>query len=146
MFVERDMGMKKNILKITMGIIMSATILAACGTTPNGRVTENTNNEVIETQEQESSDIASTEEAEDNMEDASNVQEDNDEQEHTEEGFAFSELSNVQFWFSSGAGAWGTDLNIAEDGTFEGVYSDSDMGDTGEAYHPSVCSHPTSEV
>ena len=134
MFVERDMGMKKNILKITMGIIMSATILAACGTTPNGRVTENTNNEVIETQEQESSDIASTEEAEDNMEDASNVQEDNDEQEHTEEGFAFSELSNVQFWFSSGAGAWGTDLNIAEDGTFEGVYSDSDMGDTGDGY------------
>ena len=47
----------------------------------------------------------------------------------------FSELSKYQFVFSSGAGAWQTMLNINEDGTFNGYYSDSDMGDIGED-HP----------
>ena len=118
-----------------MGIIMSATILAACGTTPNSRVTETTNNEMTKTQEQENSDLASTEENDSDMqEDDSDTQEENDEQEDTEEGFSFSKLTGVNFWFSSGAGAWGTELSIAEDGTFEGVYSDSDMGDTGDGY------------
>lgn len=46
----------------------------------------------------------------------------------------FSELSKYQFEFSSGAGAWQTILNINEDGTFKGYFSDSDMGDTGEGY------------
>lgn len=46
----------------------------------------------------------------------------------------FSELSKYQFVFSSGVGAWQTILNINEDGTFKGFYSDSDMGDTGEGY------------
>lgn len=46
----------------------------------------------------------------------------------------FPELSNYQFVFSSGAGAWQTMLTIDEDGTFKGYYSDSDMGDTGEGY------------
>ncbi|NMD37191.1 MAG: hypothetical protein GYA87_00750 [Christensenellaceae bacterium] len=39
-----------------------------------------------------------------------------------------------KFWFSSGAGAWGTSLNINKDGVFEGEFHDSDMGDTGEGY------------
>jgi len=46
----------------------------------------------------------------------------------------FPELSKYRFVFSSGAGAWQTILNINEDGTFKGYYSDSDMGDTGEGY------------
>lgn len=46
----------------------------------------------------------------------------------------FSELSKYQFVFSSGVGAWQTMLNINDDGTFKGYYSDSDMGDTGEGY------------
>ena len=46
----------------------------------------------------------------------------------------FSILSKYQFVFSSGAGAWQTMLNINEDGTFKGYYSDSDMGDIGEGY------------
>ncbi len=46
----------------------------------------------------------------------------------------FSELSKYQFVFSSGAGAWQTMLNINDDGTFKGYYSDSDMGDIGEDY------------
>lgn len=46
----------------------------------------------------------------------------------------FSDLSKYQFVFSSGAGAWQTMLNISEDGTFNGYYSDSNMGDSGEDY------------
>ena len=34
----------------------------------------------------------------------------------------------VTFSFSSGAGAWSTYLTLFPDGTFTGVYSDSDMG------------------
>lgn len=46
----------------------------------------------------------------------------------------FTELSKYQFVFSSGVGAWQTMLNINEDGTFYGVYSDSEMGNIGEDY------------
>ncbi|MEI6132951.1 MAG: Ig-like domain-containing protein [Bacillota bacterium] len=46
----------------------------------------------------------------------------------------FSDLSGMEFLFSSGAGGWGTVLKIFSDGKFEGNYSDSDMGDTGPNY------------
>ena len=36
--------------------------------------------------------------------------------------------------FSSGAGGWGTEVTLNADGTFEGHFHDSDMGDTGEGY------------
>ena len=39
------------------------------------------------------------------------------------------------FHFSSGVGAWSTELTIEADGAFTGLYVDSDMGDTGEGYH-----------
>lgn len=35
---------------------------------------------------------------------------------------------------ASGAGGWSTELTVAEDGTFSGVYHDSDMGVTGEDF------------
>lgn len=35
---------------------------------------------------------------------------------------------------TSGAGAWGTSIELHEDGTFEGAYHDSEMGMTGEGY------------
>lgn len=50
------------------------------------------------------------------------------------EVFDLTALSNVGFTYSSGVGAWMTDLRIAEDGTFWGGYHDSDMGDVGENY------------
>ena len=56
-----------------------------------------------------------------------------------------SELSKYQFVFSSGAGAWQTMLNINEDGTFKGEYSDSDMGDTGEGYPDGIVYSSTFE-
>lgn len=51
-----------------------------------------------------------------------------------EEGFSYEDVSGLQFWFSSGVGAWGTTLFIHGDGSFEGSYHDSDMGDTGDGY------------
>ncbi len=38
------------------------------------------------------------------------------------------------FVFSSGVGAWATELQVEDDGSFTGVYHDSEMGDTGDSY------------
>lgn len=46
----------------------------------------------------------------------------------------FDDLEGYEFLFSSGAGGWGTFLYIHEDGSFEGSYEDSDMGDVDDAY------------
>ena len=48
--------------------------------------------------------------------------------------FDFSVLENLEFTFSSGAGGWRTVLYIHTDGTFDGLYTDSEMGDMTEAY------------
>ena len=48
--------------------------------------------------------------------------------------FDFKAFENLEFYFASGAGGWRTFLNIEEDGSFSGEYSDSDMGSTGEGY------------
>lgn len=40
----------------------------------------------------------------------------------------------AEFTFSSGAGAWATNLSLNADGTFVGDYHDSEMGLTGEGY------------
>ena len=42
--------------------------------------------------------------------------------------FSFADISNLEFWFGSGAGAWRTVLNVREDGSFAGEYLDDDMG------------------
>ena len=42
--------------------------------------------------------------------------------------FSFQDVSGLQFWFGSGAGAWRTVLTIQEDGSFAGEYSDGEMG------------------
>ena len=43
-------------------------------------------------------------------------------------------MSDWKFDFSSGAGGWGTSLTVNPDGSFEGYYSDSEMGSTGPGY------------
>ncbi|MCM1537438.1 MAG: DUF1311 domain-containing protein [bacterium] len=54
---------------------------------------------------------------------------------------SFADFHYLTFDFSSGAGAWATELSIRADGTFAGEYHDDDMGDTGDdhpygtAYH-----------
>lgn len=51
-----------------------------------------------------------------------------------DDGFSLAEIKNLEFYFSSGAGAWCTTLQIHGDGSFEGQYHDSDMGSHGEGY------------
>lgn len=53
--------------------------------------------------------------------------------------FSFSDISELEFWFGSGAGAWRTVLYVADDGSFEGLYTDSDMGSTGDNYPNGIC-------
>ena len=43
-------------------------------------------------------------------------------------------MDGETFYFSSGAGGWATELKVYADGTFEGHYYDSDMGDRGTGY------------
>ncbi len=46
----------------------------------------------------------------------------------------FKQIGELNLSFSSGAGGWGTEISIFDDGSFEGVYHDSDMGDNGDKY------------
>ena len=46
----------------------------------------------------------------------------------------FGQISGQIFEFSSGAGAWSTELVMGEDGAFTGSFHDSEMGDAGEDY------------
>ena len=48
--------------------------------------------------------------------------------------FPFADVAGWEFYFSSGAGAWYTAMDIHADGTFDGHYQDADMGDTGDGY------------
>lgn len=41
---------------------------------------------------------------------------------------------NMEFMFSSGAGGWRTVMYLNSDGTFSGIYTDSELGSTGEGY------------
>lgn len=49
------------------------------------------------------------------------------------QGFSFADLPEA-LYFSSGVGAWRTELRVQADGSFSGDYSDMDMGDAGEDY------------
>jgi hypothetical protein len=46
----------------------------------------------------------------------------------------FADLADLVFIFTSGAGAWDTEVRIMPDGTFSGIFHDSDMGDIGPDY------------
>lgn len=46
----------------------------------------------------------------------------------------FETLAGLEWTFSSGAGAWSTDLVILPDGSFKGEYHDSEMGESAEEY------------
>lgn len=48
--------------------------------------------------------------------------------------FSFGDLKEWEFLFSSGAGSWGTQVRIGEDGSFSGEFYDND-NETGEGYY-----------
>ena len=58
-----------------------------------------------------------------------------------EEAFTFADVAGLEFYFSSGAGGWRTVLHIREDGSFDGLFTDSDMGITGEDYPKGTISY-----
>ena len=46
---------------------------------------------------------------------------------------------SLDFYFSSGAGAWGTELALKNDGSFKGGFHDSNMGEIGEENPYGTC-------
>lgn len=50
------------------------------------------------------------------------------------ENDVFKDLAGLEWSFSSGVGAWSTDLKIFPDGSFTGEFHDSEMGDSADAY------------
>lgn len=57
-------------------------------------------------------------------------------EEKPSEGDAFLESLAGDYTFCSGAGAWSTDLTLLSDGSFTGMYHDSDMGDSDPEKYP----------
>lgn len=51
-----------------------------------------------------------------------------------EQPFSFADLADYDFGYGSGVGAWGTSLEVNENGEFTGSFHDSEMGSTGEGY------------
>lgn len=62
------------------------------------------------------------------------IADDGSEIETDSDDLEFSDLSDLEFWFGSGAGAWFTTVTIQPDGTFAGYYLDCDMGSRGTDY------------
>ncbi|MCR4685984.1 MAG: hypothetical protein K5659_00255 [Lachnospiraceae bacterium] len=50
----------------------------------------------------------------------------------------FGEYGPLEMSFTSGAGAWGTDLSVGNDGSFTAYYHDSNMGESGDGYDSTV--------
>lgn len=98
-------------------IVVSVTVVLFTGCQSKDKTSFNTNTEINQTIDSKTTDNTNT-----------------DGIKEMESTIQFSELSKYQFVFSSGAGAWQTILNIYEDGSFKGNYSDSDMGYTEEGY------------
>ena len=46
----------------------------------------------------------------------------------------FEQMAPLSWSFSSGVGAWSTELKVLPDGSFTGEYHDSEMGEAGDAY------------
>lgn len=112
--------MKKNLtLAVCTALVLGTGILSGCGTTSgsNGQAQDTT----VNTDNQGSTDASSVSESE------------SDETAQTGDNI-FSDIAGCTFSFSSGAGAWGTSLNINADGSFSGSYTDSDAGDSGDKY------------
>lgn len=132
---------KKIVLAIT---ILTITLLSACQKSDNSQIQQPTNEKLSDEQtEQNSVREELTKEASTEPKDSEELKESissepqttqSSQAEKTESDFSLENLSDRVFYFSSGAGAWSTELFINGDGTFRGIYHDSDMGDIGENY------------
>ena len=111
--------MKKKLVVMTAAAM--ALVLGACGTSApeeSGQA-ESAEAQVV------SADAAQTETAEQKEEESADA---------NANEISLPEEVPSEFYFSSGVGAWSTDLILHKDGSFFGDYHDSDMGDTGDDY------------
>lgn len=128
---------KKKIIILGMAVLLGTASLDACHTAD-----KQTQEETQETQESSESQTAGEIHiVTDNSTEASETEAKNEDPSETSEASdtdlsakLFKELSSWNFEFSSGAGAWSTELKIEADGSFSGSYHDSDMGTTGDGY------------
>lgn len=116
--------------KFILFVAVSSTVVLFTGCQSKDRNVNNLDGESVQVNDSVITNNEITEVEESNVTEVTPIEVENSE----EASIDFSELSKHQFVFSSGAGAWQTILNIYEDGTFKGYYSDSDMGDTGQGY------------
>lgn len=93
-------------------------------------------------QTQQESDLSAAEETEqtqeDGVQDGEFVPEGQAGDKVSAEGFSFADVADREFYFSSGAGAWYTVLYIHEDGSFDGHYEDTNLGDMGDNYNGTI--------
>jgi len=82
----------------------------------------------------EVSEEATTAESTESIVEESGTEKKEQDKEKNDTVLIFEELEDLEFYFASGAGGWRTVLQIKEDGSFSGEYSDGDMGSTGEGY------------
>lgn len=64
----------------------------------------------------------------------SDLNNDNTNTEINDVNTAFPAVAAGEYYFSSGAGGWGTTLTVYEDGTFDASFHDSNMGESGDGY------------
>lgn len=129
--------MKKG--KFTVLILVTAMVTAflfGCSTKGKETISDKGSVTLENDTEPEETEGLDSETKEEKMTENVNTEGSGDNGQNTEEEntSVFTDASNYEFWFSSGAGGWGTTLTLMPDGTFWGEYYDSDMGDTGEDY------------
>lgn len=118
--------MKNKFLSLLTISFIAATMLIGCA----GNAATDTETDVTTTVSTDEDD--KNNESEEILVIESNT-ENTEEREVKEETGIFAQLPE-EFYFSSGAGGWGTELFLEDDGTFWGIHHDSDMGQTGEGY------------
>ena len=134
--------MKKKIIFTT--ILLTITLLSACQKSDSSQIQQMTNEKLSDEQTEKNSDKeVQSEEASPEAEHSEEPKESTSSEsqntqppqaENTESDFSLENLFDRVFYFSSGAGAWSTELFINGDGTFRGIYHDTDMGVSGENY------------
>ena len=138
---ERDVKKQRIYAGVLVGTL--ATVMTACGGQKEKMVSVTEVEEKYEENEAEVTEApAASEESvafEETIEEKQGQLEEGETQEaetkeKTEGQDLLNTLSNWSFSFSSGVGAWATSLDINSDGSFHGIYSDSDMGTTGKGY------------
>ena len=136
---------KKTIIIMGMAALMGATAISGCGdkkeTSDVSASSEADTESVLnidsdnesEGENQDSTDAAGTDDSQTN-ESAGTSNDGKSTSVDSASAAIYEKISKCSFEFSSGAGAWSTELTVNKDGSFKGLYHDSDAGSTGTGY------------